>query len=130
MGEIDEPLAYTPPKVVGVRWKDGILYITLDRAVTSEWVDALINMGSFTSAMGAAPRNFSFDGNVASVAVEAQAAQSAIDYFKQWLPTATNTLKYRLENAARRKEQQRREQLLLERRTLELHAQVNSTLRI
>jgi serine/threonine protein kinase len=53
--EIDEPLAHNPPIVVGAGWTNGILTLTLDRPVTSEWVQALRQVGSYYSVLGAEP---------------------------------------------------------------------------
>ncbi|WP_292533215.1 serine/threonine-protein kinase [Methylocystis sp.] len=96
-GEIDDPLAHTPPSIINVSWGDGRLELTLCQAVHQKWVDALHNMGSFTSVMGIPPTSFQFKGNTATVSVREHDAQLVIDYFKQWLPQATRVLKHNLE---------------------------------
>ena len=55
--------------------------------------------------MGAGPERFKFVENEASVALDGHSAQNALDYFKQWLPRASQFLKHTLEHAL---EQQRR----------------------
>lgn len=127
---IDDPLATIPPVLVGAEWNAGNLTLTLDRPVSSNWVLALQNMGSYSSVMGHGPETFRFQGNRAIAGVDAFMAQSVIDHFKNWLPTATNTLRHRLEQEARRAEAQHRERLRREREAEELRLRVNSNLTI
>jgi serine/threonine protein kinase len=109
--EIDEPLAVTPPRLVGADWNGGVLTLTLDRAVTPKWIEALHQMGSFTSVLGKPPQVFNFRGNQAVVGAPEHEVQSLIDNFKAWLPTATRTLKFQLEQDAQRQHIARLEQL-------------------
>jgi hypothetical protein len=53
-----------------------------------------------------------------------------IDYFKEWLPLASRTLKSFLEQAARREEADRREQLRREREAEEQRLRVLRSIRI
>lgn len=113
--KIDAPLAETPPNLVGFDWAHGRLTLKLDRSVTREWVDALHQMGSFSSIVGKPPQVFSFRDNEAFVDAEEYQIQQVIDLFKTWLPLATQNLKSTLEQAAQRLERARKEQLRLER---------------
>ena len=113
--EVDEPLALDPPRLISADWKAGMLILILDRPVTPQWVDALHNMGSYSSLMNIPPIRFTFKGTQAVVGAAEHEVQSVIDYFKSWLPQASRTLKQNLEAAARRREDQRREQLRKER---------------
>jgi hypothetical protein len=61
--------------------------------------------------MGTPPSSFSFQGDAASVSVDSRSAQNVIDFFKEWLPTASRDLRLALEDKTRRDESQRREQL-------------------
>lgn len=99
-GQIDDLLALTPPKIIAADWNYGTLTLMLDRAVTPAWVNALRNMGNFTSVMGAGPDRFEFRGQEARVRVESGSAQKVIEYFKDWLPRATQRLKLTLEQEA------------------------------
>jgi eukaryotic-like serine/threonine-protein kinase len=130
MGEIDDPLALEPPKLIGANWDDGILRLTLDRPVTPEWIEALNNMGSYSSIMGLEPHSFQFRGAEASASVPEHSAQAAIDHFKQWLPRTTLILKERLTAKARQKERHQIEQLRREREAEERRLRVNGSLRI
>jgi hypothetical protein len=87
-------------------------------------------MGSFSSVMGHGPETFRFEGNKATVGVSENTAQSVINHFKNWLPTATNVLRNRLEQEAQRAEAQRRERLRREREAEETRMRVNKNLKI
>jgi hypothetical protein len=130
VGEVDEPLAYKPPKLVGAQWDRGTLTLSLDRPVNSKWVQALENMGNYSSMLGRGPETFRFTGETAAVAAQEHEAQGIIDHFKVWLPRATETLKYQLETDSRHEEQRQREQLMRERQEQERRLRVNSSLRI
>jgi len=128
--EIDEPLAEVPPRLVNFEWNRGQLTLMLDRPVTSEWVNALRRMGSYSSVMGKPPDVFAFEGDRAVVAAREHEIQSVIDYFKGWLPLASRTLKSLLEQSARREEADRKEQLRLEREAEEQRLRVLRNIRI
>lgn len=127
---IDDPLATVAPVLVGAEWNAGNLTLTLDRPVSGNWVQALQNMGNYSSVLGHGPETFRFQGNRAIVDVDANTAQSVINHFKNWLPTATNVLRHRLEQEAQRAEAQRRERLRREREAEELRLRVNGNLKI
>jgi serine/threonine protein kinase len=129
-GEIDEPLAQVAPVLLNANWDNGLLLLTLDRAVTTEWINALQNMGSFTSVVGVEPHNFRFRGATATVQTRGNSAQMVIDYFKSWLPQATRVLKQRLEENVRKEEARRREQLRQKREAEEERLRVNRNLRV
>jgi serine/threonine protein kinase len=130
VGEIDEPLAFTTPVVIGVGWSSGVLRLTLSQAVTPAWLDAFYNMGSHTSIRGSEPQRFQFNGTTATVPAEERGAQLVIDHFKAWLPQTTLVLRQRLEAKPRQEEASRREQLNQQRRAEEQNLRVNSNLRI
>lgn len=129
-GEIDDPLAHEPPRLVGAEWNDGALRLTLDRPVSRDWVTALQNMGSYSAVMGIDPVSFSFQGHVATVGVREGNAQAVVDHFKNWLPIATRTLKSRLEEQLQRERRRREEQLRNERLAEETRIRVNQNLRV
>jgi len=87
-------------------------------------------MGSFTSVMGKPPSVFTFNGNQAVVMARENEIQLVIDYFKGWLPLASRTLKSFLEQAARKKEADRKEQLRQEREAEEQRLRVLRNVRI
>jgi hypothetical protein len=130
VGEVDEPLAHEPPKLVGADWAKGTLVLTLDRPVNHNWTGALYNMGSYGNVMGYPPRAFQFADREARVHCESNSVQQVVDHFKAWLPQATRTLKYNLENEARLQQSQLQEQLRRERVAEEERLRVNKALRI
>lgn len=130
VGEEDDPLALDPPRVVDFDWQDGRLTLILSSAVNPEWVQALQNMGSHTAAFGKGPERFSFNGNKAFISADDSDVQRIIDFFKQWLPRATeiyrNTRQQRRQRAAERE----REKLRLEQEELERRRRLRETVRL
>ena len=126
---IEDPLAHEPPKVISGDWNNGRLTLKLDRPVTSEWVNAFHNIGNYTSVMGIPPTAFSFRNSDAMVGVDTGSAQQVIDFFKVWLPKATQELKRSLTENARRAEAQRLEKLRQEQRAEEERLKANRGLR-
>jgi serine/threonine protein kinase len=53
--EIDEPLALTPPRLVGAEWNRGRLFLTLDRHVTQQWINAVHPHGQLQFRVGKTP---------------------------------------------------------------------------
>lgn len=130
LGEIDDPLAREPPRLIGADWERGRLTLTLDRPVSQQWIEALQNVSGLTAVLGKGPGSFSFTGNKASVNAMEHEVQSVIDFFKDWLPKASLSLKTRLEVAAQQQENQRREQLRRDREEEEKRLRVLKSLRI
>jgi len=87
-------------------------------------------MGSYSSVMNKGQNAFSFNGNLATIGAPQHEIQLLIDSFKVWLPQATNTLKSKLEEAARKEESLRREQLRRAKEAEELRLRVNRNIRI
>lgn len=129
-GEVSDPLAYEPPRLVGAKWTNGILFLTLDRPVNDEWMQALRNMGNYSSVWGIGPERFQFTGSEGSVHCPDNSAQAVIDHFKEWLPKVTSMLKYRLEQAAKQAEAKRRQELAAQRENEERLLKTNRSLRI
>ena len=109
-GENEDPLAHEPPRIVDVDWASGQLTITFDQNISHGWVDGLLNMGSFRSSYGHPPNSFHFTGNVARKATSADDVQAIVDYFKEWLPKATQSYRerWKREQEQRQREEQRR----------------------
>ncbi len=131
IAEIDDPLAQTPPQIVGADWDRGILTLTLDRPVTPQWFEALQRMNNYTSVLGKDPSRFTFHGRTQlSVNAAEHEVQQVIDNFKLWLPNASETLKKMLEQAAQREEAARKEQLRREREAEEQRLRVLRNIKI
>lgn len=128
-GEIDDPLAHFPPKIVHVNWYDRKLTIELDVKVSSQWNDVLKwRLGSHSSVMGIGPEKFDFVGNTVVVNVDEHSAQSVINYLKDWLPRATAAYRYELEQAAAEIQIRRRKELENARAAEERRIHVNRSL--
>ena len=128
--EIDDPLAYEPPRLVKFDWDGQQLTLILDREVSREWIDALRNMGSHSSVYGKPPEAFTFRRNQAFIDAREDDVQPVIDHFKAWLPKATQILKYRLEQAAERQKAEREEKLRRERAAEEQRLRVMRDIKI
>ncbi len=127
---IDDPLAIEPPQLINAEWDNNQLTLTLDRPVTQPWIRALQNMGNFGSLVGAGPERFSFSGTKARVAVPEHGAQHVIDFFKQWLPRATQVLMSTLAREAHDHKQAQILQLNREREAEEKRLRINQSLKI
>jgi hypothetical protein len=129
-GEVDDPLAHTAPTLVAVDWNNGTLTLTLDRPVHDQWVQALYNMGNYASIMGAEPQRFQFSGREARVGIHSSAAQMVINHFKEWLPRASQVLKFHLEQAAQAQARQQADKLRREKAAEEERLRLLQTLKI
>lgn len=130
VGKIDDPLAHNAPIVINAKYESGRLTLLLDRAVHNRWIISFRNIGGYTAVMGAGPEMFNFRGNEASVVIHPEAAQQVIDYFKEWLPRATNVLRSTLEEEIRAEEAQRLAEIKRARETAERNLAVTRRLRI
>jgi serine/threonine protein kinase len=129
-GDVDDPLAYAPPKLATVDWNNGILTLTLDRTVHTRWLNTFSNL-NVMYVMGAHPSIFQFkEGRIAEVPVQAKDVQQVVNYFKQWLPEASRLLKEALQREVRIKEDQLREKLRHDKAAEEERLQVFRSLRI
>lgn len=129
-GDVTDPLAHEPPKLVGADWNDGTLRLTLDRPVHDRWIRAIYEMGNYSAVMGHDPRTFQFSGKTVTTSMPPHSVQAAVDYFKQWLPNATRTLHYTLLGEAKRKASEDRARLEQERQREETRMKVNAAIRI
>jgi serine/threonine protein kinase len=128
--EIDDPLALAPPSLVDARWDGSKLVLTLDRAVTPGWVQALRSMGSYSSVLGHPPESFGFNENQASSDCADFEVQPMVDQFKNWLPMATIHYAQRLQDQAERAERDDCERLRREREAEEKLRVINQNIRI
>jgi serine/threonine protein kinase len=130
VGEEDDPLALEPPQIVDFTFENGQLTLILGRAVNSEWIQALLNMGSYGSLMGKGPDRFAISGNRASIPAGDYQVQQIIDFFKGWLPEVTRV--YREGRQVRRQAvaDAERGRLAQEREKLERQQRLRNTVRL
>ncbi|WP_346894211.1 serine/threonine-protein kinase [uncultured Roseibium sp.] len=129
-GEVDEPLAYDPPVIEDVDWNDGVLRITLDRHVTADWIDALLNMPNYSCISGYSPGVFFIRGKVATANVPSHAVKDVVRHFKDWLPNASRILKSRLQRELNLRQEQERVLLLKKKEAEEVRLSVLRDLEI
>jgi serine/threonine protein kinase len=91
-GEIDDPLALEPLRVVDFDWDSEILTLTLNRRVSDNWVNAFKRIGGIQGVWNKGPNTFSFRDDKALVSTRAEDVQRIIDYFKTWMVPAMQTL--------------------------------------
>ena len=129
-GEIDHPLVVKPLRIVDADWEQGRITLFFDRAPTADWIQALYRMGSYQSMVGADPSEFAFTGAKASVNIDGGVAQQIVDFFKAWIPMATQRLKLDLEEAEQRRAYAERRSLEAARAAVLAKQEVMSKLRI
>lgn len=127
-GEVDDPLAHVPPKIINAQWDGGRLTLTFDQIISSGWIEGLHNLGSYRSLMGLEPTQWQFNADKGICHVSDNSAQAAIDYFKDWMSGATAQYKYRAEQALRNAEQERVAALTRQRQVEETKMKVNTSL--
>ncbi len=128
--EVDDPLAINVPTIVAADWSNDVLTLTLDQPISHGWIQALQNMGNYTSVWGKGPEAFRFQGNRAIVQASEHEVQQVIDYFKTWLPRATGVYKNNLEQQARQQEHQQRQKLQQEREAEERKLRVLNNIKL
>jgi serine/threonine protein kinase len=111
VSEIDEPLAETPPVLIGGDWENGFLTLFLDRPVNHQWINALQSMGNYSSVRGKGPQMFTFQDDRAITSASEHEVPHIVNHFKSWLPAASQALKYNLQREASKKEGAEREAL-------------------
>jgi eukaryotic-like serine/threonine-protein kinase len=130
VGEEDDPLALEPPRLIDADLDRGRLTLTLDRAVNDGWVQAIRNMGGHTALWNKGPETFSFDRDRASVPAGESEVQPIIDYFKQWLPRATQVYREARERQRREAAERERTRLLAEQEELERRQRIRERIRL
>lgn len=127
-----EPGAVEPVTIQSVEWDKGQLKMLLNRTPEAGWIQSFREpgTGSRTYRLDIHWSQVMFQGNTATIAVESNAAQAAIDFIKGWMAIATSEYRDSLVQAARRREQQDRERIARELREAEERARVNATLRV
>ncbi len=126
----EDPLITDPVRLIDAQWRDGQLLLELSQPVNNKWVFALQNMGSYSNAMGYEPQTFSIVHDNARIGVDANNVQRVIEYFKQWLPTATARYAYNMKMEKQEEQRRANEQLQRELAAKELELNVNKNLRI
>jgi serine/threonine protein kinase len=131
VSELDDPIARDPIRIIDFDWDQGMLTLKLNRHVTPEWTQA-IQFGSYPkrSILGKGPEHFNFRGDTASISVNDNQVQSAIDYFKSWLGPAHTIYVDRLKTAQREREQRAREAIQREIEAIERRRSVLSKVKI
>jgi serine/threonine protein kinase len=102
--EISEKEKAIPSKIINVDWANGRITIFLDNPVNQKWINALNNMGSYSSAMGKGPETFQFSDNRVINSAQADEVQPIVDHFVQWLPSAKSRYLWDIEEEKKQEE--------------------------
>jgi hypothetical protein len=125
------PGVVAPVQLKSTDWKANKLTLELDRVPEAGWVQRFAQpREGYSSLQGAAPSQFRFSGNVASVAASSHNAKAIVDYFKGYLLMATRGFQEDLMQAARTQEHEEQRGLDEERAAAETRARVLNSLKI
>lgn len=109
--DLDDPLLIDPLHLVNFDYEQGVLSLFFQRPVNAKWINALNNMGTYTSLMGKGPEQFSFSGDKASIPAQESEVQRIIDFFKAWLPNANRVYEQTIRSEKQEAEERQRRQL-------------------
>ncbi len=126
--EPDDPLLADPIRVVGGNWDGKRLIIEFNQNVTPEWQNALVDAPGVSYLTGMGPLQYSFRGNKATIACDANYTQELVDMFKQWLPKANSLYEQRVRQALIKGEQRLQHELEVEKRAEQERLDVNAKL--
>ncbi len=127
---VTDPLADAPPTIVDFEWAKGQLTLILSQRISGHWVQALQNMGSYSSVWGKGPEVFTFSENRARISAAEHEVQDIINHFKDWLPRATAKYREILERERRDAEERQRAQLRAEQEELERQRRMRQAIRL
>lgn len=128
--DLDDPLILDPPHLVNFDYEQERLILFFQRPVNAKWINALHNMGTYTSVMGKGPERFSFSGEKASIPARESEVQRIIDYFKAWLPNANRVYEHTICSEKQEAEERQRRQLQQEVEEQERRQRILASIRI
>src|SRR5262249_23223543 len=82
VGEEDDPLAFDPPKVTAIDWKDGELTLFLDRRVNGGWAQALPKIRTYNSIGRVTPHMIRVAGDRIVAQAQEHEVQTAVNNIK------------------------------------------------
>ncbi|WP_081065178.1 serine/threonine-protein kinase [Burkholderia cepacia] len=126
--EIDDPIIANGMRVLGGKYDQGTLRLELSESVNPKWIQALGNMGNYSSVMGKGPERFRFAGKVASIDAQEHEIEQVVQHFKNWLPIATRVYEGMLKRDAEAKSAAERADVLRRRKAEEDNMRIQGTL--
>src|SRR5262249_39876882 len=114
--ELNDPLIDDPVRLINIDYDGDTLSLILSQPVHKAWVNSFSNMHHRQALMGYGPERFSFRGNMATVPINNRddIAQDIVNYFKSWLPIATQQYEADMRREKEENEQRLRERLRAE----------------
>lgn len=129
--EIDDPIFNDPIRIIDFDYDKGVLTLIFQHEINPRWINALNNMGSYSSVWGKSPEYFHFNSNRASITVRDEIeGQRVIDYFKSWLPLAHAKYQSILRQEKAHEEEKARLKLIQETEELERKKRILGSLKI
>lgn len=114
-----------PTTIMNVDWQRDRLTIWISKVPEPGWVQRFQQpRETFASISGAHPSQIQFSSDQASMHVDERNVQTVIDYFKQYLAMADRGYRSDLEQEAKIREQELRQQLAREKEEIERKARV------
>ncbi|NJL29234.1 MAG: serine/threonine protein kinase [Thermoanaerobaculia bacterium] len=129
-GEITDPLVLDPPRLVDVDWNAGVLRLKFQHRLNQGWLNALYNMGGYTSIMGSEPHTVRIIGEEACIPASSNSAEQVLNHFKQWLPRANAVYRTTVQQAVAAEKREREEELKAELRATEERQRVRQLLSV
>lgn len=124
------PDRVVPTAIQDVDWKKNTLTIRLNRILEPGWTQRFQQpREGFTSLAGAHPSQVQFRGDKASIYAEEQSVQEVVNLFKQHLAIADRGYQRDLEEEARSREHELRQQLASEKQEAERRLRVLKNVR-
>jgi serine/threonine protein kinase len=113
ISDLDDLLIIDPPQLVRLDYEQGVLTLFFQHPINAKWINALRNMGMYTSLMGKGPEQFSLSNAGNSVCIPAQESevQQIINHFKDWLPNANRVYAEMIRGEKQEADQRQRKQL-------------------
>lgn len=110
VGEIEDPLAHVPLRVIDTDWQpNGLMKLYFDRQIHRAWIDAFRRMPSYQWMPGFEPARFTLQPDHALITgVREQDVGDVLHHFEQWLPLVTQTLYQDLHAANQRRQREER----------------------
>lgn len=112
--DLDDPLILDPPRLISFDYNKGNLTLFFNKPLNHNWIQALHNIGGYTSLMGKGPKAFSFSGDKATINAKEHEIQNIINYLKSWIPIANRGYEEKLRSDIREDAERERQRIARE----------------
>lgn len=127
--ELDDPIVARGMQLADGKYENGVLKLQLSRPVNQTWINAIRNMGNYSSVMGKGPESFNFTGTEARISARENEISDIVQHFKSWLPKATQVYAQMLHKEAQQRAAAERANLEKQRKDEEEKLRIQDTLK-